>query len=473
MKKVCLALMVAFSVATFTSCSKSNIDDGFDPGTKAEKEEIVVGEITTDTHWTADKQWIIDGIVKVKNGSTLTIDKGTIIKGKYGTKATLAVLRGSKIMAQGTAAQPIVFTSDRPAGSRKAGDWGGVILCGKAPHNLFDPANPDALKPEGGIIDSEIAFGGTDADDNSGVMKYCRIEFAGYVFQEGNEINGFTFCSVGRGTTISHIQVSYANDDAFEWFGGTVNCTNLVSYAALDDDFDTDNGFSGTIQYGVILRSPDASDISNSNGFESDNNANGDAKTPNTSAVFTNFSAFGPLATVSTLPTTSKHQFGFQIRRNSSISIFNSVFAGFAKGMVIDTDKKPSGTNGSHDQATAGNLVINNVVIAGSNGDWNTWFEKSGTAAADTTFSKNYFTEASRNNAKFATFAEIKVKVGSLTTPNFLPQAGSYLLNKASYSHAKLAKVDKSASFIGAFGTTDWTQQWCNFDPQNADYSLK
>ena len=134
------------------------------------------------------------------------------------------------------------------------------------------------------------------------------------------------------------MQVSYANDDSFEWFGGTVNCKHLISFRTLDDDFDTDNGFSGKVQFGIVLRDSAIADISKSEAFESDNDANGSSLTPQTSAVFSNMTVLGPKATA-TSTFNSLYLGGAQIRRNSSISIFNSVIAGWPKGLIIDASK--------------------------------------------------------------------------------------------------------------------------------------
>lgn len=127
-------------------------------------------------------------------------------------------------------------------------------------------------------------------------MKYVRIEYAGYAFAPDKEINGLTFGGVGNGTAIDYIQVSFANDDSYEWFGGTVNCKHLVAFSGLDDEFDTDYGFSGSVQYIVGLRDPNIADVSKSNGFESDNDATGSTNTPTTNPKFANASLFGPKA---------------------------------------------------------------------------------------------------------------------------------------------------------------------------------
>ena len=162
----------------------------------------------------------------ITEGATLTIEPGTVIKGDKETKAALIVEKGGKLYAEGTQNEPIVFTSEMNPGERRPGDWGGLIVCGRALNNKT------SQQIEGG---PRSTHGGTDPDDNSGVLKYIRVEFAGYPFKTDQEINGITFGSVGKGTEVSHLQVSYSNDDSFEWFGGNVDCKYLVAYHGWDE----------------------------------------------------------------------------------------------------------------------------------------------------------------------------------------------------------------------------------------------
>jgi len=194
--------------------------------------------ITTNTTWTTGKTYKLTGLIYVTNNATLTIQPGVVIKGNFSNTGTaLIITRGSKLNAIGTATSPIVFTSAKAAGSRAAGDWGGIIILGKAGLNINSGIN----NIEGITATLNTEYGGGTSpinDDNSGTMKYCRIEFPGFVFSPNNEINGLTMGSVGNKTTIDYVQVSYCNDDAFEWFGGSVNCKHLVSFRNLDDDND-------------------------------------------------------------------------------------------------------------------------------------------------------------------------------------------------------------------------------------------
>ena len=196
----------------------------------------VTSNITANTTWSVGQTILITTPIYVKNNSVLTIQPGVVIRGQKNTTASLIITKGSQLIANGTPTAPIVFTTDQAVGLRGVGDWGGVILLGKAINN-----NSGGIgNIEGLPISADTEHGGTDDNDNSGSMKFVRIEYCGIVYQPNQEINGLTLGSVGRATMLDNIQVSYCNDDAFEWFAGTVNAKHLVSYRNVDDDFDKD-----------------------------------------------------------------------------------------------------------------------------------------------------------------------------------------------------------------------------------------
>jgi len=324
----------------------------------------VTTNITADTHWTACNTYYLRGQIYVKNNAVLTIDPGVVIRGDHtAVGAGLFVTKGAKIIAVGTATSPIVFTSDNAPGSRNKGDWGGVILLGKASYNINGGVNN--IEGIAASTDTEYGGGATpDDNDNSGTLKYVRIEFGGYVYAANQEINGLTFGAVGRGTTIDYVQVSHANDDSFEWFGGTVNCKHLVAYRGLDDDFDTDNGYSGNVQFILGVRDPQVSDnplVSTSEGFESDNNATSTAVSPYTSAIFTNCTLIGPSYRL-TLPNGGTLASGYKraarLRRNTQLKVYNSVFLDFQEGLHIDGATTEA-------NATANTLKWKNNILAG------------------------------------------------------------------------------------------------------------
>ncbi|MCC7503449.1 MAG: hypothetical protein IT229_13030 [Flavobacteriales bacterium] len=404
--------------------------------------------ISANTTWTADKKYLIKGFIEVESGATLTIEAGTRVFGDKATKGTLIINRGGKIEALGTSSNPIVFTSNEAAGSRAPGDWGGIILCGKAPVNL--PGGTGVV--EGGV---EAVFGGTDAADNSGTLQFVRIEYPGIAFQPNNEINGLTLAGVGNGTVIDHVQVSYSGDDSFEWFGGTVNCKNLVAFGGLDDDFDMDNGYSGKFQFGVSLRDPNQADASGSNGLEHDNDASGSGATPYTTPVLTNISIYGPQATASTTINSNYKRSG-HLRRNTHSRVFNSVFAGFPTGLLIDG-------SACETNADAGDLKVKDcvysamgtltAVASGSTWDIAAWFA----AGSNTTYTDN---------------AQLGVNDAfNLTAPDFTLTGSSPLASGASFSNGDLNDpFFTSVSYKGAFGTDNWTSGWANWTPQNTPY---
>jgi hypothetical protein len=484
----------------------------------------VQDSISTDTHWTCDKQYLLHGYVYVTSGATLTIDPGVIVKGDKNSKGSLIVERGAKLYAVGTPSQPIVFTSNQPAGQRSYGDWGGVILCGKAPNNW----NGGQAQVEGG---PRSLYGGNNPHDNSGAMSYCRIEFPGIAFSPNNEINGLTFCSVGDSTQIDHIQVSYSGDDSYEWFGGNVNTKYLVAFRGWDDDFDTDNGYSGMNQYGMGLRDPFAADQSGSKAWESDSYQNGTATGLSgdtsglTKCVFTNYTVVGGL--VSPTSTAYDPQFvaAAHIRRGSSISILNSLLIGYPAGILIDESSSSFGSTIAN--LVSGSSQIKGVTVAGipttnTPGPKEVFFVYDGarsltptTAWGDTVAHSfapwsgpwGWFLDPSFKNRIYPT-EQTGLRLQSpfdLTNPNFVPTSTSPVAynsahafnahnpintdtsnNYAHYNVPTLSPVLNSnklqnpfftvENHVGAFnytGTTtdNWTAGWCNWDPLNTDYS--
>jgi len=463
MKKLIYGLL-AFGALSFAAC-KGDDKSTPTPTTKDSSVVNISGDITSDTKFYADRKYMLNGFVYVKSGATLTIEPGTVIMGDKVTKGTLVVTRGGKIMAEGTAEKPIVFTSAIASGARREGDWGGVILLGKAPIN---PTGGEA-KIEGGLVPTAggdektyIWFGGNDANDNSGILKYVRIEFAGIAYSPDNEINGLTMGGVGAGTTIDYVQVYRSGDDAFEWFGGNVNCKHLIATYSWDDDFDTDNGFSGKVQFSIAQRYKTIADQSGSNGFESDNDANGSINAPQTKAVFSNMTILGPIiAGSSASGINANFQNGAQIRRNSSESVYNSIIVGFPVGLYID-DTKGTATSINADN---GSLKFMNNIIAGcpvpfkNTSTWagaSAWF-----SATNTTQLPNAEDVLLADANKFS--SAVSATVG---TPSFLLKSNSPALTGA-------IAVDgmDNVSYRGAFdASNDWTLGWTNWSAESTEY---
>jgi hypothetical protein len=411
---------------------------------------VLSGNIGFNDTLRASTKYKLQGFVYVKPGVTLVVEPGTVIFGDKSSKGTLIVERGAKLIADGTASQPIVFTSGEAKGSRSYGDWGGIIICGKAPVNL--PGGEGLLEGGTGAL-----FGGTNPTDNSGTLRYVRIEFGGIAFQPNNEINGLTLGGVGSGTTIENIQVSYSGDDAYEWFGGTVNAKNLVSFRNWDDDFDTDNGFIGMVQFGVVVRDPAIADQSGSNGIESDNDGQGTDATPFTAPVFSNISIFGPLKETTTVAD-ANYRRAAHIRRNSRKSVYNSLLAGYPVGLLVDGSKCEA-------NATANSLAIRKTLLAGCTQNF-------ATASGSTWDATAWFNTSGNGNQVLADYSSLGI-VGSFNsaTLSFLPTAGSALLSGADFTATPLTNsFFTPVTHLGAFGTTDWTTGWTNFNPQNTDY---
>jgi len=480
MKKIFLSAALGLSILA-TSCSKNTVDPGTDPVVTPVNGDVVTvtGDITANTTWTADKIYLLKGNVFVTGNVTLTIQPGTLIKGDKATKGALVITRGSKIDATGTADKPIVFTSNVAAGGRSQGDWGGVILLGSAPNNLGNAV------PIEGISDAtdKGKHGGSNATDNSGVLKYVRIEYAGIPLGPDNEINGLTFGSVGSGTTIEYVEVYRSGDDAYEWFGGTVNAKHLLAIDTWDDDFDTDNGFSGKIQFGLAQRLASTADVSGSNGFESDNNATGTNGTPQTGAVFSNMTILGPKEAASFTAINANFQHGAQIRRNSAISILNSVIAGYTEGIFYD-DALPAApsTENSSTNFTAGRSVFANNLIAASNSKSNQIKASNATVlgvispllTAANTFSPDLYVEGTVYADPYKFSPDLAGTVSGRNRagiPNFTQVANSPALTGAAFTNAKVTDTFfEQVAYKGAFGTTDWTTGWANFNPQVLPY---
>jgi hypothetical protein len=460
MKKLSF-LFFLFSTLFF-ACKKTNTTD--EP---VDTSLIVLeGDITANRTLDANRKYLLKGFVYVTNGVTLTIPAGTIIFGDKDSKGTLIIEKGGKIEANGTASRPIVFTSAQPKGQRNYGDWGGVVIIGKAPHNQQSSRNY-----EGGIRGTYETF--NEVNDNSGTLRYVRIEFAGIALtpNSNSEINGLTLYGVGVGTTIEYVQVSYSGDDAFEWFGGNVNCKYLVAHRNFDDDFDTDHGYTGKVQFGVSLRDPAFADQSTSNGFESDNFDPGTPATGNnnglplTQPTFANISIFVTSGTPSATTQSGSGAYGraMHLRRNTAINIYNSVLVGYPEGLRLD------GTS-TLANATSGTMELRGIVIA------NMTKAIAGANSVTDQQATDYFNSTNPNRMNVTVAGSnlsdllLNANTFNLTNPNFLPQANSPLLTANLAATLPTNPFWQSAAFRGAFGTTDWTAGWTNFDPQNTDY---
>ncbi len=451
----------------------------------------VTGVIEGNVTWSAKKIYKLSGYVrvgeeaeagKITKTGVLTIEPGTIIIGEKATKGTLVVHRGSKLIAEGTASSPIVFTSAEAVGNRLPGDWGGVVLCGKAQNNIGETA-----ELEGGY---KGFHGGSENNDNSGSLKYVRIEYAGIPLNPNQEINSLTLGSVGSATKIEYIMASYGLDDSFEWFGGAVNAKYLVAYKGTDDDFDCDNGFSGTVQFALGYRDGNLADASGSNGFEVDNDAAGSSKTPFTSPTFANVSIIGAKGDAASY-LDANFQNGMQLRRNCKIKIYNTFVTGYPTGVYIDSQRGAAKTN-----ATNGELVLQNIVVAGTKGWGSAGFtslnsnvygfgaavtdveqtaRNGATGALD---AKNIEIDGKKASEWFASIAGNKILSSTENTgiSSSLWSSRPVLTLTAGKSESligsnlpSLANTN-ATDFVGAFKDSDWTATWAEFNPQSITY---
>lgn len=441
----------------------------WDPENKVYPSATVIIDSTTNvgnSTWTPGNVYLLRGPVKIDSLKALTILPGTIIRGDHTVpNSCIIVRRGGKIYAAGTPQQPIVFTSNKPVGQRLPGDWGGIIMLGRATVN----STSGFAFVEGLRQTPESQFGGgltPNDNDNSGILSYVRIEFGGYVFQPNVEINGLTLGGVGRGTRIDHVQASFTNDDSFEWFGGTVNCSHLVAYRGVDDNWDTDFGYNGTVQFCLGVRDPNLWDptfaapsgSSTSEGFESDNDAGGSSNNPRTAARFCNVTDIGPFRGVAA-PASDLQGFrrAARIRRNSQSSIFNSILMDWRTGLFIDG-------SGSENSAIAGQLNFRNNIIAGASANRN--IQRSNNAPIG-----NWLGLA--NIDSIANTSGLLTNPYNFTTPDYRPAAGSLALMGADFTNSAIQPFVELVNYRGAFAPAPkpmWTNGWVEWNPENANY---
>ncbi|MFM7487258.1 MAG: hypothetical protein ACKO13_10110, partial [Cytophagales bacterium] len=338
---------------------------------------VLTGTPTSDLTLTAGTPWTVKNQLIIGNGRTLTVNAGAIVKGDKATKGVIIIAPGGRLIANGTASNPIVFTSSQPVGERDRGDWGGIVWLGNAFVNQSSAPAVEGISPAitYGTASTSDANAGNNTENN-GSLTYARIEYAGIELSPNNETNGLTMGGLGSGTTIDRVQVSYGGDDAFEWFGGTVNGTRLVSFATWDDDFDTDFGWRGRVQFGVAIRAPFIADQSGSTAFESDSSPNANpigsictdaAKTGCTQGVFSNMTVYGPREYSRGI--SGSYTRAIHIRRRTAVSIFNSVVTGFLEGVRIDDQGTSTNYPTTYDATAAastslGKLANNELYVS-------------------------------------------------------------------------------------------------------------
>lgn len=470
-------LFKILALAAFTAVTAACSDDAPAPIVDEPGEpdqELLVdleGNLATQT-LTADKQYLLKGQVFVRDGQTVTIEPGTVIYGEKRSKGTLIVDRGGKLIARGTKEKPIIMTSAQRPGERDRSDWGGLVIAGRAKTNQIDPA------VEG--IDPILIFGGEDDNDNSGEYEYIRVEYAGIELTPNNETNSITMAGVGKATFMEHLMVSFGGDDGFEWFGGNVDGRYFISHSTWDDDLDVDFGYSGNVQFALVVRNPFYADQSQSNAFECDNGPNDNDVQPYTTGTFSNVTVYGPRDRVGR--SISGNNFhAIDLRRRTAVSIFNTVLTGFPTGVRFNTASVTT-------QYRAGTGVLaNNIIVnpnahfaAGGGADvkdveeiWTASNETFSLPAADGPW-EDFYRELGLRPENF--FARYTVSTYP-SNPNFALLPNGTLATGASFDNAKFNEpgrtnfFDKNVPFIGAFGSTDWTDGWAEFSPLEIDYT--
>ncbi|WP_348813201.1 hypothetical protein [Flavobacterium maritimum] len=335
MKKSFLQLfgILALSASFFTSCSSDSTDTPsstfvVDPNNFTgiiNDGEVVLSAGTT---------YKLTGKLQVNAGATLTIPAGTKIEGTGGTASYIAIAQGGKLNVNGTSSNPVVMTSGLT--TKKAGDWGGLVICGKAPINRVTGGTSTAQSEV-----ADLTYGGTIANDNSGSIRYLRIEYAGAAYNSEKEFNGVSLFAVGSGTTFEYVEAYHGADDGFEFFGGSVNTSNLISFGNEDDQFDWTEGWMGTNTnwYGKL------SFGKGNRGIEADNFELGFANTPISNPSITNITLIGAgSAADATIYTENQ---GLKMRRGTKAIFSNVVLSDWKTGIDVEHDETIAGVGTS------------------------------------------------------------------------------------------------------------------------------
>jgi len=449
MKQTFLWCLIAVSAIMGACSKKSDNPTPQPPGSTSSDTINIRGTITSNTTWSSNKVYRLRGYVYVDSPAVLTIEAGTKIISNNDSAGVLVIYKGAKIIAQGTKDKPIVFTSAEP--NPKPGDLGGVVLVGKATGN----GNHAVL--EGGVDDKHKLFGGNDDHDNSGILRYVRIEYPGKAVNPDDEINGLSLYAVGDGTTIEYIQVIRGLDDAYEFFGGSVKCRYLIAYNSADDDYDMDDGYHGKIQFAISIKDPGFTDKKTggdlSNNFEVDN-TNGSSKpytaTPITHPLLSNFTAIGPNNAANTSP---DYGYGMRWRRGAQFELVNSIVIGGQKaGLDLDNDPTvqyyKDGISGFRNSFLH---AVNNVTQVDKLND------PSLLSAAEL----KQLVTGRDGSIIFTNPADIQLTDPfNNAQPNVKPKAGSPALTGAKFDGNFNDSFFQKVNFIGAIGTDDWTQGW-------------
>lgn len=405
-------------------------------------EQVVKGSLFGNQVWDAGSTWILDGIVYVEAGATLTIEPGTRVEGRPGS--ALVVTREGQIYSRGQQDAPIVFTSNQAEGTRTAGDWGGVVMLGDAPVNV---ANAQIEGVPAG--DSRGAFGGSDSQSSCGVMEYTRVEFAGFEVYANNELNGLTLGGCGSGTIIRHVQVHRALDDGIEVFGGTVDLKHIIITGAGDDSLDWDMGWQGRVQFLIVQQHANLGD----NGFEGDNNKKAPTAGPISQPQMYNVSLVSPRSH-------EKFHRAMTLKAGTAGQFNNMIVQGFS-GEAIDV----KGGETVY-QIEQGNLTFHSVMFHRIGSRGLTFFSQEHLDNDDDNgFQEWEYFQNTAQNVQFATDPLLPQSATSIGNPDFTPASRSPARNRA----APIPQGefwDEAANYLGAVrpgSLSNWTHHWPDY----------
>lgn len=414
--------------------------------------ENLSGNVTSDRTLVNTKAYRLTGTVFVKNNAVLTIQPGTFIIGTPGSQpaSTIIVTQTGKIRAHGTRSRPIIFTSSLPFGQRKGGDWGGVIMLGKAPVNW-----PTGFGNIEGLTASEdTRYGGDDPAHDCGTLEYVRVEYAGAEFAPNNEINALTMGGCGTGTTVHHVQTKYGLDDAFEWFGGTMDAKYLVGTYSRDDYVDVQIGWTGRLQHVLAVA---GKDVPGNRGFEYDNNEFDFAANPITKSRVYNVTMVGAGDTLTQGSDEGTGVAGAWLRRGTG-GTFNNIilFNWISNGFTI-RDQATIGAASRLDLTVNGLMMWDNGKAAGKTNDVPGQVSGDGNLALP-------FIQGQVGQARNVLVANPMMRRPlELSDPDFRPLPGSPIWRANWVQPPDDGFFDQWAQWNGAFGDVDWTEEWTNF----------
>jgi hypothetical protein len=414
-----------------------------------ERFETLTGDITSNRTLTNNVGWRISGGVFVKNNATLTVEPGTIIQGLPGSQpaSALFITQSGRIMAKGTRARPIIMTSSQPLGDRKAGDWGGLILLGRAPTNW--PGGTGFI--EGLPNNPDTVYGGNDPDHDCGTLEYVRVEFAGAEFNPNNELNAITWGGCGKKTVSRFLQTTYGFDDAFEWFGGNNDAKYLVGTYARDDYLDGQIGWTGRVQHAVVL-----ANLDNSNrGIEMDNNETNNLLEPFSNPQFYNVTFVGAGANFDTSVDEGASVAAVWLRRGTR-GVYNNMIAynWVTSGIAIADANTQTQVNNNQ-------LTIDGLLLW----DNGKYAQRANTPSGQTgnAFTAEWLTGARGTSRNVLIANPLLRKPFDYSNPDFRPAFGSPVFSSRWIQPPDDGFFDQWATYIGAFGSVDWTEEWTNF----------